>query len=150
MNLTPGNIQAALEALPNVGLVNGIENISVSNAANPVVTFFNGLGASVIPGGTTAAIVTTTAGSSSIVVNTGATLTLDNTGTNNLNRINDADTLTLSGGTFNYLGAAGIASTETLGTIAVAAGNSTIQTTAGSGSVDAHRRGLWSARVGQP
>ena len=68
-----------------------------------------------------------------MIVNPGATFILDNTGTNNLNRLNDAATLTLSGGTFNYLGATGAASTETIGGLTVNPGNSTIQTTAGTG-----------------
>src|SRR5439155_7868447 len=40
--------------------------------------------------------------------------------------------LTLSGGTLNYLGAGNAASLETVGNLALAAGNSVIQTTAGA------------------
>src|SRR5205085_26706 len=42
-------------------------------------------------------------------------------------------TLTLAGGTLNFLGVAGAATTETVGALTVSPGNATIQTTAGSG-----------------
>ncbi len=78
------------------------------------------------------------ANSSSIVINPGATFTVDNSGGNvNLaDRIGDSTGLTLNGGTFNYLGAsgvgvAGLTSTERLGTIMIGAGQSTIATTSG-------------------
>src|SRR5262249_30171833 len=53
---------------------------------------------------------------------------------NNPNRVNDAATVVLNGGTLNYLGGSGDASTETLGTVFFNSGHSTIQTTAGSGA----------------
>ncbi len=68
-----------------------------------------------------------------ITVNPGATFTLDNTGTNVFNRINSVSTVTLAGGTLNYLGAANTASTQSFGTLTFSAGNSTVQTTAGTG-----------------
>ena len=49
------------------------------------------------------------ADTSGVTVNPGAALTLDNTGTNLANRVNDVAGLTLAGGSFTYLGAAGVA-----------------------------------------
>ncbi len=80
---------------------------------------------------TTAAVANTTPGTSSIVVNVGATLLLDNTGTNNVNRINDAQTPgLLNGGTLNFLANnnANTASSEVLGALALGAGASTVRT----------------------
>ena len=68
-----------------------------------------------------------------VTVNPGASLTLDNTATNNADRINDAATLTLAGGAFNFLGAANAASTEVLSSLTVNPGNATFTTTAGAG-----------------
>src|SRR5581483_8752113 len=73
------------------------------------------------------------AATGAVTVNPGATLTLDDTGTNPVNRINTAAALTLAGGTFNFLGAAGAASAQTLGALTVNPGAGTVQTTAGSG-----------------
>jgi autotransporter-associated beta strand protein len=72
-----------------------------------------------------------------ITVNGGTTLTLDNTGVNDANRLSDGNadnpTLTFNGGTLNYLGAPGAASTETFGPIALDAGAATVQSTPGPG-----------------
>ena len=68
-----------------------------------------------------------------VTLTTGGTQTQDNSVTNDSNRLGGA-TVTLGGGQFNYLGAPGAASTETLGGIGVSSGNSTIKTTAGTGT----------------
>src|SRR5439155_25326487 len=68
-----------------------------------------------------------------ITVNTGATLTLDNTVVSNLNRIGDGAAITLGGGTLNFLGAANTPSTETVGVLTLAAGTSSVRTTPGAG-----------------
>jgi hypothetical protein len=136
-----GNIQAALDALPNVGPGNTL----VSNAANPTITFQNGLARTNVPtmtfnaaaltGGTISSLVTTTTGVTAQTVVAGGTLTLDNTGTNNPNRINDTAAIALAGGTLNFLGANNLASTETLGNLTIYAGQATINPIAtGSGS----------------
>ncbi|MCX6920859.1 MAG: autotransporter-associated beta strand repeat-containing protein [Verrucomicrobia bacterium] len=60
-----------------------------------------------------------------------ATLNLDNTGTQNLNnRINDSAPLTLRGATLNFLARANTNSSETLGQVTFAAGNTFITPTA--------------------
>ncbi len=73
-----------------------------------------------------------------ITVNPGATLLLDNTTTNNVNRLSDTATvgITLNGGTFLYKGTntAGALSAETLGNLTIGAGNSIINTVAGAGA----------------
>ena len=83
--------------------------------ANPTITFQNGLAKTNVPtmtfnaagltGGTITSLVTTTTGVTAQTVIGGGTLTLDNTGTNNPNRINDTAAIALAGGTLNYLGA---------------------------------------------
>ena len=76
--------------------------------------------------------------SSGITVTPGATLTLDNTTTNNANRIGAAVPVTLAGGTFNFLGnnAANTATTQTLGAVTVNAGNSAINSQIGTATGD--------------
>src|SRR5262249_650053 len=66
-------------------------------------------------------------------VNAGAALTVDNSSFNNTNRINDTAALTLNGGTFNFIGAPGTVSSESLATISLGVGNSQINTTSGTG-----------------
>ena len=88
----------------------------------------------------TALLSGTAAGSAGFVVNPNASLTLDNLGSNviNLNtRIAPTAALTLNGGSFNLLGGAGaglvgVDTSETVGTIHLNSGNSTIQTQSGS------------------
>ena len=61
-----------------------------------------------------------------------ATLQLDNTGTMQLDRINDSAPITLRGASLTLLGRAQMISTETLGPVTVAQGNSTITVTIGA------------------
>ena len=147
-NATAATVQAALQALPNVGannlIVGGTGSPSVT-ASTLSFTFQNALGGVPVPvglltfsatgltGATTAAFTLTTAGVASVVVNPGANFTVDNTGTSNDNRLNTSAAVTLAGGTLNYLGAANTALAQTLGALSFSAGNSTIQTTAGPG-----------------
>src|SRR5262249_50066357 len=66
------------------------------------------------------------AGTSSIVLNQGGTLTLDNSTTNNANRINNAASLTLNGGTASLLGNATASTVEAVGTVTANSGASTV------------------------
>src|SRR5262249_42236560 len=119
------NIQAALNALPNLGAGNTL----VAGSGPFTITFQNGLAGTNVPtmtfnaagltGGTITSLVTTTTGVTAQTVTSGGTLTLDNTGTNNPNRINDSAAIALAGGTLNYLGASNLASTETLGNLTI-------------------------------
>src|SRR5207244_1202813 len=61
---------------------------------------------------------------SGVVVNAEGVLKLDNTGTNNTNRVRDAATVTLAGGTLWFVGNTATASTETLGALTLGAGAS--------------------------
>ena len=72
----------------------------------------------------------------SIVVNPNATLTLDNSGINSGNRIGDAIPITLNGGTLNFIGnnASFSISSETIGSVTLGAGDSTISLTSGTGT----------------
>ena len=71
-------------------------------------------------------------GTTNVTLNQGGTLTLDNTGTNLADRINDSATVTLNGGTLIFLGNASANSTETLGAVTAAAGSSVIKSVNGS------------------
>ena len=69
-----------------------------------------------------------------VTLNTGGTLTLDDTGTNLANRVNTGATVAFNGGTLNFLGNNTAASTQLFGSIGFNSGNSTIQSTAGTGA----------------
>ena len=145
-NVMAASIQTALGALLNVGAGNVLVTATPVGAVYDTVftvTFVNALGgftptlmtaASSLTGTSPTVVVAAgVAGTPAILVNPGASFALDNTATNNVNRLNDSDALGLSGGTFNVLGAASAASTENLGPVVLGPGNSTYQTTAGSG-----------------
>ena len=72
--------------------------------------------------------------SSSIAVAPASTLTLDNTGTNNVNRIGAGIALTLAGEALNFLGNAAAPSSQTINSIILNAGSSTIDSQSGMGS----------------
>jgi fibronectin-binding autotransporter adhesin len=76
--------------------------------------------------------------STSFTVAAGATLQLDNSTVNNLNRLADTSAVTLNGGTFNFIGNNTIstASAETIGPVTLGAGSSTINSTVGTGTGD--------------
>src|SRR5262249_12847915 len=103
------NIQAMLNPLPN----NGPNNTPGARHPPLPVTFPNGLGganqptmsfnAAGLTGGTITSLATTTTGVAAFTVGGGGTLTLDNTGTNNSNRLNDSISIALNGGTLNFL-----------------------------------------------
>ena len=71
---------------------------------------------------------------SGITVNAGGTLTLDNTGTNITIRLADNAPVTLGGGTLNFLGNKATNSTEAIGAITAARGNSVINSVSGTGA----------------
>lgn len=70
---------------------------------------------------------------SSVSVSAGATLKLDNTGTNVASRLGDSKAVSLSGGTFSFIGNGSAASAETLGALTLGAGNSKLHIDAGDG-----------------
>ena len=145
-NATPATLQAsiqtALNALPNIGVNGALLNALVAGTGPFTVTFQNGLGGTSVPtmtfngaglvGGTIASLVTTTGGVTATTTTTGGTLALDNTAANNDNRLTYANLL-LSGGTLNVIGNSGSASVAVVTNITLGVGNSTIQTTAGTG-----------------
>ncbi len=88
-----------------------------SNALN-----LNVFGGTVILSGANGAITAANA----IVVNTGATLVLDNSGTVNSTRLNAASTITLTGGNLTIKGNGTATLTQTLGALTIGAGNATI------------------------
>ena len=80
----------------------------------------------------TGTITTTVAGSPALSINTGGTLTLNNTSVNNTNRINPNDPVVMSGGTFNFIGNATAASSQTFNAasgLILNPGNATINVT---------------------
>ncbi len=144
-------------ASPTTGLANaggGTATVAISNAvvtqsASPfTITFQGTLGGANVPqiiangsnltgagvSNPTVAVATSTAGVSSIILNNGGTLTLDNsTAGNNTNRLADIAGLTLNGGTLNFLGNGSAASSETIGALFLNSGNSTINSSNGTG-----------------
>ena len=101
-----------------------------------------------LTGGTITSLATSTTGVTAQTVTAGGTLTVDNTGTNNPNRINDAAALALAGGTFNYLGTNNLASTETLGNLTINAGNGTINPMAAGSGTTALTFGTYTRNIG--
>jgi autotransporter-associated beta strand protein len=93
-------------------------------------------GTTVVEGGTLNVSGNGTLSSTSYQVNQGATLQLDNSGTNNTDRIPDTASITLDGGTFSFIGnnAAHAASSETVGTITLGQGQNVLKSKAGTGS----------------
>ena len=80
-------------------------------------------------------------------INTGASLILDNTGTNNTNRIANTSTISLNGGNFSFLGIASGASSETVGAIS-GTGNSIVTLTAGGSGTAALTAASFTHAVG--
>ncbi len=72
---------------------------------------------------------------SAITVNSGGTLTLDNSSISMLNRINDSGTFTLNGGDLNYIGNASTQASETIGNLSIASGHNIITITPGAGGL---------------
>jgi autotransporter-associated beta strand protein len=64
--------------------------------------------------------------SSSLAVNIGASLTLDNSAADDANRLSDSTNVVLRGGTFAFVGAPGVNSTEAVGQLIPQAGGSTV------------------------
>lgn len=137
------------------GTVNG--NVAVTRSATPVVASQpNGTTVTYLPTGsptltgtnTSTTSITVTGGTlalagagalgaiTALTVNTGGTLTLDNTGTNVTNRVNDASSVALNGGTLNFLGSAAAASGETVAGLTLGAGGSTISSAPGTGQTN--------------
>ncbi len=74
------------------------------------------------------------ASANALTVNQGAALTLDNSqGVNLYNRLANATTLALNGGTFNYISSASGLSEQNIGVVTLSSGNSTINLTQTSG-----------------
>ncbi len=70
---------------------------------------------------------------STITVNSGGTLTLDNSTTTILNRISDSAALTLNGANLNFIGNATAPSSESVGALTPSTGHSVITVTPGAG-----------------
>ena len=87
-------------------------------------------GSTIVQAGTLLLNGNGTLASTNYTINQG-TLKLDNSGTNVTNRIPDAATITMNGGTFAFQGNAAANSTETISTITLAQGHSHIQSSAG-------------------
>lgn len=146
---TSSAIQTALQALPALGANVTVAALGTSGANNQyfTVTFAGTLAATPVPTMTIInsgplvasanvvrlSVAPTTVGSPGLTVNTGGSVTLDNTGTNNANRLNDSAVVALNGGTLNLLGSNSAATSETIGTVALTGGASTVFTQAGAG-----------------
>ena len=151
-NTAPGTataaaIQSALQLLPAIGANVIVTALPASGANNQyfTVTFIGALGGAPQPtmtilnsGPLTASanvvrlsVSTITPGSAGLTINTGGTVTLDNTGVNSNARINSAATIALDGGTLNFNGNSAAGSSQALGAVTLASGASTIDITTG-------------------
>lgn len=119
------NGSAAIDARMDRVLSNG--SLTVTGTGNLALRAANTLaGTLTVKSATTTLDSTgTLAAISGATVRDGGTLTLDNSVTNNTNRINNSATVSLNGGTLNFLGAAATSS-ETVGALTLAGGASTI------------------------
>ncbi len=68
-----------------------------------------------------------------LTVSQGGTFTMDNSGTNNTNRVNNSANVSMSGGSLIFTGSAGGASTETVGALTLSSGANVLNNTNGSG-----------------
>ena len=140
------SLQNALNALPSIAGVNGSVTVTGTVTTNYLITFGGALAGTAVPlltynlaglsGGTNvkAQVATMTGGSPGLTINSGGTVTLDNTVANNPNRLNATATVALNGGTLNVFGTNNAATTATLGALTLASGSSTINSVAGSGT----------------
>ena len=126
--------------LSGVPLVSGTVTIAPIATGNLVLTAPNtfNTGAVTVSGGTLTVNGAGVLGTSTAVtINQGGTLTLDNAASfNNVNRLATTAALTLNGGSLNFLGSSisGLAAAQTLFSVALASGNSTISSTQRSGT----------------
>jgi autotransporter-associated beta strand protein len=113
-------------------VVNGAQNTGTVNLTVPSIYS----GSTTVKAGTLTLSGAATLASTSLTVNAPGTLRLDNSITNNTDRLPDTAALTLNGGTFAFIGnnATGAASSETIGAITLAAGHSTVSSQAGTGT----------------
>ncbi|NBS01305.1 MAG: hypothetical protein EBS72_03980, partial [Rhizobiales bacterium] len=122
------------------GVISAKVNFVRSGSNNSTVTSDNTYTGSTLINGGTVTLVSEGAlsGTTSIAINYGGSLILDNdgssvaataagsSGANKTNRINDAATISLSGGTLSFKARQGVASTETVGAVTLTQGTSTI------------------------
>src|SRR5262249_23025515 len=127
-----GNItlQGANTFAGNLNVVGGTLTLTNSNLYGGTTTVSGAaIGASFVPGTLALSNLGTAANSSGITVNQNSTLTLDNSvGFNSSSRLSDTAPITLNAATLNFLANnnLGIPSGETVGTITLASGQSTI------------------------
>jgi fibronectin-binding autotransporter adhesin len=114
---------------------NGVGALSLTVNGGTSVQTFSGVntysGATTLSAGTLLLSGGGTITKSAISVS--GTLELDNSATNNTNRLSDTAALPLSGGKFLFQGSAATNSTETTGTLTLATGLNTVQVNSGSG-----------------
>ena len=90
-------------------------------------------GATTVNAGTLSLKDSGTCLNSAFTVNSGATLTLDNSGANNASRLANATALTLNGGSFNFIGSPSAAASETAGALTLNSGANTVTITPAAG-----------------
>src|SRR5262249_14546240 len=136
----------------------GAGNTVVAGNGPFTITFQNGLAKTNVPtmtfnaagltGGTISSLTTTTTGVTAQTVTSGGTFIVDNSGTNNPNRINDAAANARAGGPFNYVGTKALSSTETVGNLTINSGNNTFTPTATGTGTTALTFGTYTRNTG--
>ncbi len=113
----------------NVSVNAGTLTLSNTNAYTGTTTISGAAINGTFTGGTLVLnLLGTATGSSGFTINQNSTLTLDNTQINNTSRISATAPITLNTGTLNFLAmnVAGVSSSQSVGTITLASGQSTI------------------------
>ena len=117
-----GNVPLTLSSQPLPTVVATIVNsgiLSFQNTNSSTSTIVVNSGTFVLGGAGTLGSI------ASITVNTTGAFAIDNSSTNNPNRVNDSANVTLNGGTFNFVGNVA-SSSETLQNLNLGAGTSTV------------------------
>ncbi len=142
INLNGGSETIKVVSGTASGIANGILAGVVSNGSLTVIgngrldsTALNTLAGTVTVNGAELRLQGngTMASITGLTVGEGGALTMDNSGTNNTNRLNNSAGVTLSGGTLSFLGQAGT-SIETVGALTLSAGTGNTVTTQRNGS----------------
>ena len=117
------------------GIIGGAATLTTAGSGTLTLTAANTYsGATFVNGGTLtlSGANGAIASSSSLTVNNGGTVLLDNSGVNNNTRLGTSADINLNGGTFQVNGNASTALSESLGTLTLGAGSSTLASNPGA------------------
>ncbi len=141
VSLTGNTVIGATANFRMDGVISGSSGITKAGGSALTLTATNTYtGATVVNAGSLVLsnINGSIVGTASVTINSNATLTLDNISGTNANRINDAATITMNGGTLNFLvNAASTGVLETNGALTLGRGNNLIVSQPSAGNASA-------------